>query len=229
MNTERGNVFFYIFVAVALFGGLTMAVSQGGRVSSSNLTREQNQLRATEMIDYSDAISKAVGMLRLRGVRLEDLRFAHADLPEADYGDPTLIDPVNMVFNPQGGAVIYRPAGSDVVASGGQYDFVALNAVEGFGTTCATAKCGDIVMTVGAVRPDVCRAINEYGGIEPAGGALPVDSAFLLTGKFMGTISGVTEILGDETDSAHLAGKPYGCFTNDADGLNYFYRVLWAR
>lgn len=229
-NRESGNVFFYIFIGVALFAGLTMAVSQGGRVSSSNLTREQMQLRATEIIDYSDTISKAVGTLRLRGVTLANLRFATPSLNVADYGDATAIDQVNLVFHPNGGSAIYREAGGASVNTGnGPYEFVALNAVAGFGTTCATSTCTDVLMVLGDVRADICRAINDYGDIGDATSALPVDSSFLMTGKFQGTISGASEVLGDEGTSAALAGKSYGCFTNTDDGLNYFYRVLWAR
>lgn len=229
-NRESGNVFFYIFLGVALFGGLTLAVSQGGRVSSSNLTREQMQLRATEIIDYSDTISKAVGTLRLRGVTLANLRFATPALSVSDYGDSTAIDQVNLVFHPNGGSAIYRQAGAaSVTAGNGPYEFVALNAVQGFGTTCATVACSDILMVLRDVRPDICRAINTYASIGDATSALPADSAFLMTGKFQGTITGSVEVLGDEGTSAALASKPYGCFTNTADSLNYFYRVLWAR
>lgn len=229
-NRESGNVFFYIFLGVALFGALTLAVSQGGRVSSSNLTREQMQLRATEIIDYSDTVSKAVGILRLRGVSLANLRFANSLLTVADYGDATLIDPTHLVFHPQGGAVVYRDAGRDSVLNGtGRYDFVALNAVEGFGTTCAATTCSDILMVLADIRPEICIAINTYGGIGTATSSIPADSDFDMSGKFQGTISGTVEILGNEAGSAILANKPYGCVTNNDDGLNYFYRVLWAR
>ncbi len=229
-SAERGNVFFYIFIAVALFGGLTLAVSQGGRVSGESLSREQTQLRATELIDYSDTISKAVGLLRLRGVALADLRFAASDLPTIDYGDPALIEKTHMVFNPEGGSVLYKNASSDIVSSGtGQYEFVGLNAIDGFGTTCATDICSDLVMVLPNVRDAVCRAVNVYGDTAPTSNTIPNDSAFLLSGKFMGIIAGPSEILGDEASSSILSGKPYGCFTNDADGENYFYRVLWVR
>jgi hypothetical protein len=117
-HRESGNIFFYIFLGVALFGALTLAVSQGGRVSSSNLTREQMQLRATEIIDYSDTISKAVGTLRLRGVTLANLRFATPALSVTDYGDSTAIDQVNLVFHPNGGSAIYREAGAASVNAG---------------------------------------------------------------------------------------------------------------
>lgn len=235
MNTqnyhrESGNVFFYIFLGVALFGALTLAVSKGGRVSSSNLTREQMQLRATEIIDYSDAVSKAVGIVRLRGVTLENLRFAAPTLNIADYGDASLIDKANLIFDPNGGAIVYRDAGKASVNLGnGAYNFVALNAIQDFGTTCATASCSDIVMVLSDIRPEICRAINVYAGITDAATIIPADSTFLLTGKFNGTISGPAEIIGNEAGSAAVSGKPYACLTSTADGLNHFYRVLWAR
>ena len=228
-SSESGNVFFYIFLGVALFGALTYAVSQSGRGSVENVTREQSRLRATEMIDFSDSVSKAVGTLRLRGVTLAQLRFAHADLSNSDYGDPALTDPAFMVFNAAGGGIIYNnPAPDAVMSAGQQWQFLTQNQVQGFGTTCLTEACSDLVMAVADLRTEICLMINKLSGIANPD-VLPSDSDFETAGKFNGSITGTPEILGDESSSAVLAGKPFGCFKNEDDGRNYFYRVLWVQ
>lgn len=227
---ERGNLFFYIFMAVALFAGLTFAVSQGGRVSVQSLTREQARLQATEIIDYSDAMAKAVGTLRLRGTTLARLRFAHADLSTADYGNPATTDPLDMVFNPQGGGIIYRPPSPDMLATAGEhYAFLNKNEVEGFGQTCGTTGCSDLLMALRDIKTETCLVINNLGDITNPSDLPPEDADFDFTGKFQGSMDGPPETLGDEASSAGLAGKAYGCFTNNTDGKNYFYRVLWAQ
>lgn len=228
-NRESGNVFFYIFLGVALFGALTYAVSQSGRGSVENITREQSRLRATEIIDFSDAVSKAVGTLRLRGVTLSQLRFAHSDLSLSDYGDPDTIDPANMVFHPDGGAIIYKDPSPDIlVTPGEQWLFLNQNQIEGFGSTCPAETCSDLIMAIRDIRTDVCQIINKLAGFNNPE-ILPSDTEFETTGKFKGTITGTPEIIGDETSSATLNGKPFACFKNDDDGKNYFYRVLWAQ
>lgn len=227
---ERGNLFFYIFMAVALFAGLTFAVSQGGRVSVQNLTREQSRLQATEIIDYSDAIAKAVGTLRLRGTTLARLRFSHADLPTGDYGDPATTDPLDMVFHTQGGGIIYRAPSPTALATPGEiFAFLNQNEIQDFGQTCGAAGCADLVMALRDVKTEICMVINDLGDIANPSGAPPIDSDFNFTGKFLGSMAGPPETLGNEASSAGLAGKSYGCFKNNTDGKNYFYRVLWAQ
>lgn len=228
-NSESGNVFFYIFLGVALFGALTYAVSQSGRGSVDNITREQSRLRATEIIDFSDAVSKAVGTLRLRGVTLAQLRFAHADLSTTDYGDPDTSDPAHLVFNAAGGGIIYKDPAPDVLATpGGQWLFLNQNQIDGFGSTCTTESCSDLIMAIPDIRSDVCKIINKLAGISNPD-TLPSDTEFETSGKFKGTITGTPKIIGDETSSASLNGKPFACFKNDDDGKHYFYRVLWAQ
>lgn len=229
-HPERGNLFFYIFIAVALFAALSMAISQSGRGSVESLTREQARLRATDIIDYSDAIAKAVGTLRLRGTTLANLRFSESDLSIADYGDPTTGDPINMVFKPEGGGIIYRAPDKDlVVSSGQQLMFLNKNEVDGFGDTCGAATCSDLLMVVGDIKPDVCLVINKLGGVVNRGGHIPSDSKIDLTGKFQGAMVGVPETIGNDTGSLQLSGKSFGCFESDDNNKNYFYRVLWAQ
>lgn len=226
-DTQRGNVFFYIFLAIALFGALGFAVSQGGRGSVQGATSEQNRLRATEIIDYADTVSKAVGILRLRGTTLATLRFSNDTLAAGDYGAPDPANALNEVFNGEGGGVIYRPGSADAISVAAEdYKFLSGNAVKGVGTTCTTATCSDIIMVLGHVKQEVCMTINALGGVDNPSGTPPEDSALDLTDTFKGTMA-YAQTIGDEAGSAALDKKLYGCFKNSADGALYFYRVLW--
>lgn len=225
---ESGNIFFYIFLGVILFGALSYAVSQSGRGSVESIAREQARLRATEIIDFSDAVSKAVGTMRLRGVSLAQLRFAHSALSISDYGNSTTIDPVNLVFNPAGGEVIYRDPTADMLVSpGGQWMFVTGNQVAGFGTDCATADCSDLLMVLGHLRGDICQAVNALAGIKnPA--SMPEVAELNTGGKFQGTLADAPKTIGTAS-SLILAAQSFGCFKNNDDNRHYFYRVLWAQ
>lgn len=214
---ERGNIIFYIFLGVALFGALSFAVSQSGRESGSSAASEQNRLRATEIIDYSDTVTKGVGMLRLRGTALSALRFGSAGTSEND------------VFAADGAAINYRRPSSDAVTTTGEnYQFLTGNAVEGVGTTCATAACTEILMVLGNVKAGVCTTINQLGTINAPSFAPPADTAIDLTHPYSGVLN-YTETIGDESLSAPLKAQLFGCFLNDSDNANYFYRVLWSQ
>ena len=52
-NNQSGNVLFYILIGVALLAALSFAVTHTSRGTLSHLTREQSNLLATEIIEYS--------------------------------------------------------------------------------------------------------------------------------------------------------------------------------
>lgn len=226
---ESGNVLFYIFIAIVLFGGLSFAVSQSGRGSLESLTSEKNRLAATEIVDYSDAVAKAVGMMRLRGVTLADLRFSHPDLAAGDYDAPGTKPPEAEVFNTEGGGIVYRRAPAEALITAAEdYAFLSGIAIQDIGTTCAAATCADLVMAVRNLNVTVCEVIDRMGTAIAKGDPAPSAASFNFAGRFKGAMA-APAIIGNAAASAPLAGKPYGCLKNDADGLYYFYRVLWSQ
>jgi hypothetical protein len=227
--SQSGNVFFYLFLAVALFGSLTFVVAQGNRGSVDGLTKEQARLNATEIIDFGDTIARATGSLRLRGTRLAQLRFSDIRLSTANYGDPALVDPVHAIFNPDGGAVIYRSPPTGALRTGaGDYDFIGNVAVRNIGTDCASAQCVDLLMLVPDLNDETCRTVNVMLNIHNREDPLPAEANFIATGYFNGTL-GYADTIGDEAGSAALAGRTAGCFRDTAAGINYYYRVLWTQ
>jgi hypothetical protein len=224
-SSESGNVLFYIFIAVVLFAGLSFAVSQSGRGSLTQITQDRTRLAATEIIDYSDSLAKAVGIMRLRGTTLAALRFSHMNLSSASYDAPGTAAPENEVFNSEGGAMIYRRPPAETLANAAtDYAFLAANAVVNIGTTCATASCADVLMAVPGITVEACDMINRIGGNTEKGNPVPVNANFNINDKFKGAMAAPTMI-----NNAVLSGKLYGCFFNTADSLHYFYRVLWAQ
>ncbi len=236
--SESGNVFFYIFIAVALLGALSFAVSQSSRQTGKGLNDDRAQLAASEIISYGDTVAKAVGQMRLRGIRPHQISFAHPDAPAA-YGAYDT-NPRAEVFNPQGGGVIFR---SPPVLSGTgaplSYNYVGAFAIDGVGLTgCALPAsppedCSELLITVQGLNETVCRMANDLLGIHDRDQALPEDSALPVAPLFAGNQSGTpdpftySDVIGEDGDSEQLRQHTAGCYKN---GANYiYYQVLIAR
>lgn len=225
---QSGNVFFYIFIAIALFGSLTFAVSQSNRGSVQGLTRETARLNASEVIEYGETMARAVSTMRLRGVTLQQLRFAHDGSYVPDYG-AVGVNPQNQLFENDGGAVIPREFSSEVSNSApGQFMFNGLNEVEHVGSTCGDATCSELVAFLRDIRLEVCLAINDLLKIENPLGAPPLTTDSGATNSYLGTMS-YTFTIGSDTTAAGLVGRNAGCFFDDDEKEYVFYRVLWAQ
>lgn len=228
-NSQSGNLFFYIFMAVILFGALSFVVAQSGRGSVQSMASEQARLNAIEIIDYSDALSKAVGTLRLRGTTLAQLRFSSTQLSAANYDPPNPANARNEVFNADGAGIVYRaPPRQAITTTTPEYDFIGNAGVRNVGTSCAASTCSDLIMVVPDVNADVCRILNVLLNVHKRADDLPIEATFDATGFFKGSMA-YTDQIGDETDSAALDGKTAGCFQDSGDSTYYFYRVLWAQ
>jgi hypothetical protein len=84
---ERGNVMFYILIAVALLAALIFAVAQSGRGNIQQVSEEKARLFATEIIQYTGTMANGVAQLRLRGVRDTEISF---DNPVVSYPERQL-------------------------------------------------------------------------------------------------------------------------------------------
>lgn len=220
-GSESGNVIFYIFLGIVLFGALSYAVAQSGRSSTGGVANDQNSLLASELIGFSDTMANAVGTLRLRGVTLPQLRFANASLSSSDYGAPDPANAENEVFDPAGGGAVYTAPPSEAVTAASTWMFLSGTELKGAGTTCGTSSCTDIMMVAPNITAAVCTAVNNYAELGLKDAAPPTTSGFDLTDKFKGSMAyGGT--IGDEAYA-----KTFGCLQDS--GVYYFYRVLWTQ
>ena len=226
-NGESGNVIMFVFLAIALLAALSFAVSQGGRGSTDSLSSDRQRLTATEIIDYGNAVAEAVTQLRLRGTKLEDLRFSYTDVSETDYGTYGH-DPRNEIFNPNGGGIIYKkpPELAMDDPSTAQYQFINRNGVKGIGTTCSDKRCSDLLMVAAGMKESVCKAVNKQLGVENPNDAPPVESDIEGNGFFKGTFT-YSETVGD--DDPVLDGVKEACVYEENEKQYTYYKVLIAR
>lgn len=222
---ERGNVIFYILIAIVLFAALSFAMSNGGRSSTSTLQEDRNKLLATDIAEYGETIARAAAQIRLRGATPAQVSFAHDDLDPA-YGTPGGNDAEFEIFNTAGGGVIVRAieSGAGVNDVTPTLFFSGANEIADIGTTTANAQSSDLVLFVSGLRAGVCNEINILLNNYTHGTAMPSETTIDNT-LFNGTFG----YNGTIADGSILAGKNAGCFLNTTTVEYIYYRVLVAR
>lgn len=238
-NSESGNVFFLIFLAIAMFAALSYAVFQGSRSSMSSLTSDQARLAAQEIIAYGDALAKTVQTLRLRGCSETQL----------DFGQDVWKSHGGTVFQPTGHNALAPADGCSVFKIGNGnakpvifpmtylYNWPGIgggNGELGHGLIIKIMQPGvgntakeDIVYRLYAVKKEICMKINEMMGIGTISDAPPViipSNAVQYSGVFTESV--------DFSDTTGLyTGKTALCYGRDYSGdtLYFFHRVLLAR
>lgn len=163
LRSENGNVLFLILIAVALFAGLSYAVTQSQRGSGNDVTSEKLSMRASAMLQYATSVRAAVHRMVIFGVDPADLNFWW------DSGLPT------AVFSKAGGRVVSQKPGltSDEALGGDVYNFLSIadnRSVKDIGTTKP-----DVIMMSQFKMNDsgkkLCSAINRTLGIETIPGS----------------------------------------------------------
>ena len=241
LHNQRGNVFIYILIAIALLAALSYAVSRGSRSSGSALTGEQARIAAQEIIDYGNDIATAVQKLTLRGCSDTEISFDSAVLAGySNVSSPT--DESCNVFSENGGRLnvqefsesFFETSHSAYNAYGEVY-FSNTIQVENIGTTCGTADCTDLLFQLPHIRSEICEAIN-VNVIDDK--ILPDESvtnhSYQTITKFIGAYTfqtpGTTSTIGDDS---FPAGRVNGCihrFDGGGFGTPYtYFQVLIAR
>lgn len=233
-KNERGNVLFYILIAVALLAALSFVVAHNGRGGNvQQLSKERARLQATEIIEFGNIMSAAVAQLRLRGVKDSELCFDHAAWGAANYNHtPACDDNLNRLFHPAGGGVVWSMAQSEAMdpaaAPDNLWHIYADNEIQDVGETCGAAACADLILVLDELAVEVCQQINGLLGITDAAAAPPTDTAMGET-RYVGVFA-YAQTLGDEAGGAAFRGKTAACFQKTGAPAEYvFYRVLRAR
>lgn len=222
-NNESGNVLFYILIAVGLIAALSFAVSSSDRGSMSQIDAERARLAATEMLEYASNVSAAVGQLKLRGCRNNEISFQNSS-STADYtngnapGDNTC-----HIFNIAGGGLSFLDAPDGISNLAESIIFDGNMEIENVGLTAGDATSSELLLVYRDLDQDVCVQMNDLANVENPAGAPPADAGFNFV-AFQGTYAH-NGVIGD--NAAELDGKRSGCANDGGDF--HFYRVLIAR
>ncbi|MCE7886764.1 MAG: hypothetical protein DYH13_04575 [Alphaproteobacteria bacterium PRO2] len=245
--TERGNVMFYILIAVALLAALIFAVAQSGRGNIQQVSEEKARLYATEIIQSTGTMANGVAQLRLRGVRDTEISF---DNPSVPYPNANCADDTCKLFHPAGAGLTYAAPDmqwldeSAASATGfgvvggmiGQWYFpynTCVWQVGAGGDNCHADNSDNTELMVWLpwVKREVCLQINQLLGIPNPGGEPPSIGGTMINNtapKFAGTYpTGAHVHVQMPTITAACV---YHGSAPASPGLGYFYyKVLIVR
>jgi len=225
MNTESGNVFFYILLAIALFAALSYAVSQGNRGNTSTLTDQQAKLAANEIIEYGQNVANAVQKLKLRGCADTEISFENDVLSTVAYANsnsPT--DKSCHVFEIAGGGISYKNISDDYIDSSlpspGRWYITGGLRILDLGSSNS-----ELTFLGLHLKKDVCNQINTLLGLDLSSISETVTSttgsAAIYNGQANDFNLWTTPDIGDE--ATELAGKTSFCFENTTLANSYIY------
>jgi len=227
---QSGSALIIILVAIALFAGLSWAVSQGSRSSASALTQDQARLAAQEIIAYGDAIANAVQTLKLRGCADTQLNFANTSWIEVD--GTTHIHPTGHNPTAASGCGVFVVGEGNVQIKNFPFNYYdsAASGTTNIGSArirvgslagVGVATSNEIYFHVPRLKKDVCMAINNILGVSNMPNDTPTISVIGADySGALGTSAPYTDIDG------MLAGKSTFCMN---DGNYKYYRTLVVR
>lgn len=228
---ESGNVLWFLLLAIALLGILTMVLSRSGSKVDQSGDVEQARIKAGQIMRYGKSIEAAIENMILNGISENDISFENSTTA-TDYINANCTIQDCLLFNVEGAGLSYTapPSGTN---DGSEWIFTAANNV---GTTAdpigntASITGNDLIMLLPNASTSMCEIINRDMGVG-SGGSIPADATGITTAEFTGAYPNTLNIIDGDPTPFELDGKTAGCVTDTAadPDITYFYYVLLAR
>ena len=225
-NAEKGNVFFIIFIGIALFATLSYAVANMLREGNPDvITREKAGLNADEILDYARTIRQAAQTLRINGCADTEISFSMA-AGDAYEHSPDVRDECK-IFHPSGGGITPQAQGP----GGASWFFQGGTQVFNVGSNGAAADNGELMIYIQVGSDMICDYLNRKMNVAEDIDAGTFPQTTPLQPKFKGAYD-AAGVIGD-TVAPGANGQLAACL--DYSGAmtpppeSLFYQVLVAR
>ena len=221
-RTERGNVLFLILIAVALFAGLSYAVTQSTR-GGGNADDETSLISSAALTQYPAGLSTTLLRMSFNGVTDSGALFN----PPSDDSNCTLATNLgDCVFFSDGGGASYQLASSNVMDGGGSgtWVFNSDNEILNVGGDAGDGTTNETIAFLVDIRLSVCTKINTELGI---GSTIPDEDDATYVINQDGIVAYVQDLTPAVINGTggELAGQPFGCFEDSADGYVYYHTL----
>lgn len=228
---QSGNVLWFILLAVALLGFLTMVISRSGSNVDQSGDIEHIRVKAGQIMRYGKSIEAAIQNMRMQGISENDISFQNGTT-STDYTNGNCGNTDCRLFHTGGAGLSYQapPSGTN---DGSEWIFTGANNVGTtagpVGTTAAVTG-NDLVMLLPNAKTALCIQINRELGVGTTG-TIPTDATGIATTEFTGSFANALNLIDGDPTPFELNDESAGCFTDtNADpDVTYFYYVLLAR
>ena len=221
-NSQNGNAFLYVLIAVIMFAALMFAISRSGDQGSGTTELDDGRVKvsANEILAYSASVSNSIIQMEASGAQPSDIDFI---MPfEATFNDPPTL---NKLFHPDGGGLNYKTLptnanADDAAGLDAGYYVGRLNSVEWTPSTTA-----DILFVAYEISTPVCEEINlklRGDATVPTIGGDSLENLFIDDRLHAGTNADFNVV-----NCAACEEVPAMCVQNAA-GKKLFYSILEA-
>lgn len=169
-NTEQGNVFFIIFIAVALFAALIFSFTESGTSSKNNLSPSQAKIAASDVLEYVREVDMALNRLSVNGCSIDDISFENNKVTGYEFSTSDEC----KVFHPSGGNARFRT-----------FEEYLVNVTDdrkgafSWGNNISGSADDDLVFHIIDISKELCVELNETVG----GPVHPTDDVYRETGS----------------------------------------------
>lgn len=221
--SERGSVFFYILIGVALFGALAYSLTRStSQVQSIDfLSQRDLELEASKIIDFSRVVEQGFQTLLTRGCSESEIA-SEGSHHHGGYTHPdTPADNSCQMFHPDGAGLTYYDPPDAIHQDGVSNHFrnwwFTKERVAGRGDE----DCFDQTIILRNIKEPLCRAVNRIAN--PDFSAIPINNYasfgagdWHLGQRRFDCTSGLVSF-----DRSEFAGTNTFCFDDRVGG--YFY------
>lgn len=226
-SSETGSAFFYILLAVVLFGTLSFTVARSMRGGQTNaLSDRKAELAASEILDSAQKIQHAIDYLRRNGCSENDISMETPD--ELNVNSASPIDESCHIFSPTGGNIAWNTPQTGV-ANNSVWRASSHSHINDIGTSKA-----ELILYLPSINKSVCEKINKSANIVRE--TIPRENGYAFDSEWDGSFndSGPHVISCDGVAPAGACNKkPFACIESDVSNAyheNYiFYYVLIER
>lgn len=212
-RSQAGNALIYVLIALALIGTLTVLITnQGEYADSENLSDEEAELHALDLIQYAAAAQNVIDTMSMTGTGFSEFSFINPTSATAFNTAPH----IHKVYHPQGGGLNYEDIDSSVnplFLSNTGWQFST-------GTNVGWTPSGvdDILFSAVDIAEIVCGKINEK-----ITGTTTIPVAIDTLANLL--FEDATVDL-DDTACPNCEGYPTLCFEDSAGDFGFYNVVL---
>lgn len=195
-------------------------MSRGAGTGEKKITGEQASLAATEIIDFSAAIKRAVRELQISGCSDTEISFENNEI--SDYTNTNApIDKSCHIFHPNGGAL--RMLSFTSLNEHVELGFISQQNIVNVGTTDA-----DLLFKIHDIPLDICIALNKKNNIATLDEASEINAAEIDSAETCLPTTPACQFTGSYSNSYTISSSHENMCLKE-DGVFTYIKVLIAR